>query len=115
MKGAVLSLPGTHPARLPGANGLGLFFPTNKLAFTVSNLKMGLLAPKRGLEVEDWGVFGLMCPARCLLGAPTAAAWGPCSEPESGMWSPPRTLVTGSGGTSHGCSDMQEVWRSTSV
>lgn len=56
-----------------------------------------------------------MYPAWCLLGATTAGAWGPCAEPEPGMWSPLGTLVKASGGTSHGCSDVEEVWRSTGM
>lgn len=76
MKGAIPSLPGTHPACLPGGNGFRVVFPANELVFSGSNLKVSLLAPKRGLEVEDWsGGFGLMCPAWCLSGAPTAGAW----------------------------------------
>lgn len=47
MKGAVPSLPGTHPARLPGGNGFGIVFPTDTLGFSGSNLKVGLLAAKK--------------------------------------------------------------------
>lgn len=91
MKGTILSLPGSHPAHLHGGNGFRIVFPTNKLVFNESNLKVGLFATKRGLEVEDWGGFGLMGPAWCLLGPPTAGVWGPCAEPEPGMWSPLQT------------------------
>lgn len=58
MKGTILSLPGTHPAHLHGGNGFKIVFPTNKLVFNESKLKVGLFATKRGVEVEDWGSLG---------------------------------------------------------
>lgn len=47
MKGAVQSLPGTHPARLPSGNGFGVVFPTDRLVFSGSSLRVGLLATKK--------------------------------------------------------------------